>query len=443
MPHLNKATLKQHWPARQRGAVTVLITAALIAVLAMAGLALDGGHLLLNKTRLQNAVDAAALSGAKTLSLRHMDPDAGYNPVGAALHTLELNAREGDGNGELARAIADLGGAGEFAEVYFSSKVDQGFGPSINGESRYVRVTVLEYGLVGFFWNFLKSGFLGGDGGGKRVAAVAVAGITTAQPCKIDPLLVCGDPNAPKYNPDDGVFWGGYSKGDVTVLKSAAGDTSPLGPGNFQLLDFGSGGKTIRDALAGGVEDCSLVGDTVITEPGNKVGPVAQGLNERFWVDYITEYDKSLELVGEVVEYDGESVLSNSDGGGGGKNSEFSLSAGGVGIFDYKDWVDAYDSAGCPGCDLSGEPYKRILNVVVGDCSGKKAGEISGKSEIPVLGVACYFTLQPVKQSGLEAQIFGQFVEECNSENVPSQSPLNAFGHKIIQLYKAGSSPDS
>lgn len=166
MPHLNKVTLKQHWPARQRGAVTVLITAALIAVLAMAGLALDGGHLLLNKTRLQNAVDAAALSGAKTLSLRHMDPDAGYNPVGAALHTLELNAREGDGNGELARAIADLGGAGEFAEVYFSSKVDQGFGPSINGESRYVRVTVLEYGLVGFFWNFLQSGFLGGDGGG-------------------------------------------------------------------------------------------------------------------------------------------------------------------------------------------------------------------------------------------------------------------------------------
>lgn len=119
------------------------------------------------------------------------------------------------------------------------------------------------------------------------------------------------------------------------------------------------------------------------------------------------------------------------------------MSAGGVGIFDYKDWVDAYDSAGCPGCDLSGEPYKRILNVVVGDCSGKTAGEISGKSEIPVLGVACYFTLQPVKQSGLEAQIFGQFVEECNSENVPSQSPLNAFGHKIIQLYKAGSSPDS
>ncbi|MNO05436.1 hypothetical protein D3C81_2268190 [compost metagenome] len=65
------------------------------------------------------------------------------------------------------------------------------------------------------------------------------------------------------------------------------------------------------------------------------------------------------------------------------------MSAGGVGIFDYKDWVDAYDSAGCPGCDLSGEPYKRILNVVVGDCSGKTAGEISGKSEIPVLGVAC------------------------------------------------------
>src|SRR2546423_1745474 len=54
-------------PRSQRGAAIVLIVIALLALLLMAGLALDGGHLMLNKTRLQNAVDAAALAGAKTL----------------------------------------------------------------------------------------------------------------------------------------------------------------------------------------------------------------------------------------------------------------------------------------------------------------------------------------------------------------------------------------
>ena len=55
-------------PRRQEGSVSVLMVIALAAMDMMAALALDGGHMMLNKTRLQNAVDAAALSGAKTLS---------------------------------------------------------------------------------------------------------------------------------------------------------------------------------------------------------------------------------------------------------------------------------------------------------------------------------------------------------------------------------------
>ena len=51
-------------PRRQEGAVSVLMVFALAAIAMMAALALDGGHMMLNKTRLQNAVDAAALSGA-------------------------------------------------------------------------------------------------------------------------------------------------------------------------------------------------------------------------------------------------------------------------------------------------------------------------------------------------------------------------------------------
>ena len=51
----------------QRGAVVVLVAVAMTALIMMAGLALDMGHAFLNKSRLQNTVDAAALAAAKRL----------------------------------------------------------------------------------------------------------------------------------------------------------------------------------------------------------------------------------------------------------------------------------------------------------------------------------------------------------------------------------------
>ena len=47
----------------------VLVVVGMVVLLGMVGLALDGGHAMLNKTRLQNAVDAAALGGAKELDM--------------------------------------------------------------------------------------------------------------------------------------------------------------------------------------------------------------------------------------------------------------------------------------------------------------------------------------------------------------------------------------
>ena len=52
---------------RQRGIVAVMVAIGLLALLAMVGLALDSGHAVLNKSRLQNTVDASALAAAKVL----------------------------------------------------------------------------------------------------------------------------------------------------------------------------------------------------------------------------------------------------------------------------------------------------------------------------------------------------------------------------------------
>lgn len=54
---------------RQKGAVLPLLAIGMLAILGVAGLAIDTGHAHLNKSRLQNALDAAALSGARTLML--------------------------------------------------------------------------------------------------------------------------------------------------------------------------------------------------------------------------------------------------------------------------------------------------------------------------------------------------------------------------------------
>ncbi|TPG86082.1 Tad domain-containing protein [Pseudomonas mandelii] len=416
-------------PRRQEGSVSVLMVIALAAILMMAALALDGGHILLNKARLQNAVDAAALSGAKTLSEVTGGVNVASTTRTAALNTLTQNANA-TGNNELATAIG--GSVGTFAVVELASTIGGPFAYPGPTNAKYVRVSVPSYRLTGFFWNFVQSFGTGGPGN-KAVAAIATAGPSPTSPCDLAPLMICGDPT--KSSPF------GFNFGDLQVLKTAAGNSSPIGPGNFQLLDFGSGGSTVREDLAGGGKVCRNVGDNVQTAPGNKAGPTSQGMNTRFGIyngplntsDYpsdlvttssspaITWNDKSTP---PRAEYKGQPVTaSNGD-----------LSAGGQALLDYNDWLAS--SAACvaagSGCQSNGVFERRMLKVVIGDCTGKN----SGSTSIPVLGFGCYFVVQPLDGGGQESQIFGQFVRQCEGDNVPGPNPSGDFGPQIIQLYK-------
>ncbi|WP_434574260.1 TadE/TadG family type IV pilus assembly protein [Pseudomonas sp. Z3-8] len=419
-------------PRRQGGAVSVLMVIALVAISMMAALALDGGHMLLNKTRLQNAVDAAALGGAKTLSQVSGGVNMSSSTRTAALDTLTLNA-DAAGNAELATAIA--GNPGAFAVVELASSVYGPFSYPGPTDAKYVRVSVASYQLNGFFWSAVQT--MGSDGlGNKRVAAIATAGPSPTAPCDLAPLMVCGDTS--QYNPAAGNFWG-YRFGDLEVLKTAAGNTSPIGPGNFQLLDFGSGGSAVREDLAGGGSICRSVGDNVQTSPGNKAGPTSQGLNTRFGIyngpvsssdyppDLVTASNTPAMTYDDALgpRYEGQSVTS----------SNGDLSAGGQAILDYNDWrasVAACVAGGGSGCESNGVFERRMLKIVIGDCAGK----LSGSTSIPVLGFGCYFVVQPVNGGGSESVIFGQFVQECEGDNVPGPTPSSDAGPQIIQLYK-------
>lgn len=103
-----------------------MIVIALVAILMMAALVLDGGHMLLNKTRLQNAVDAAALSGAKTLSQVMGSGNSASTARAAALFTLNENAKAA-GNNELLTAI---GGNPEHSPWWSWQTMSMGLSPS-------------------------------------------------------------------------------------------------------------------------------------------------------------------------------------------------------------------------------------------------------------------------------------------------------------------------
>ena len=53
---------------KENGNALVLVSLAMMALLAMGGLAIDGGMLFMTKAQLQKAANAAVLSGAQELT---------------------------------------------------------------------------------------------------------------------------------------------------------------------------------------------------------------------------------------------------------------------------------------------------------------------------------------------------------------------------------------
>lgn len=403
---------------KQSGVVAVLVLVSLIAMLGMVGLALDGGHGMLNKSRLQNVTDAAALASAKILDQSNGDETLARDE---AIAMFTDNSAE-SGNGEIAAALA---GGGLNVQVEFSSTLD----PFIPGTSpaEYVRVVATGLNLPGWFIPVM--GFAE-----KRIGASAVAGPspTLGRVCNVVPMMACGDPAA-----TDGLY--GYSAGEVTVLKGGSKGPGAVGPGNFQLirLEGSSGGADVRDALAGTYDACvNPSEETIPTEPGNTVGPVAQGLNTRLGIysgpvsgdrdlyppdlvrDQITPLTYEEEL--DEIHYDGAPISDTNP-------LPWDHNRYLTDMMNPGSW-NLYD-------DANGRALRRVLRVPVGECSGTT----NGQGDVPLMGVLCFFLMQEVAQAGNEAEVFGQFMgadDTCAVEGRPGPDPVTGPGPYRIQLYK-------
>ncbi|MFI4866090.1 MAG: pilus assembly protein TadG-related protein [Steroidobacterales bacterium] len=404
--------------SKQRGITLVVIAVAMLALLAMAGLAIDIGRLVGDKARLQAAVDAAALAAAKVVDTTGSTVTA----TAAANNVFAINVA----------AQPDLAAALGTITVNYSNTV----GPFVAGSAPplYAQVIATGFSVAATF-----SSVLGFNTFALNASATAGASPTLSNACNQTPMMVCGAPAsgaAPVY---------GFAVGQITALQLSAG-TSPVTlapPGYF--LQQSSGVNSQDQDFAGGYAACNTVGTGEPAQTGTLPAPVAQGLDTRF-----NEY-----TTGDVNSgsYPPDAIITQPTGG----NrlmcttpacTTIQTVAGAVitnssqyGAFSYEGMYQPrlaaanYDIPPAP--NGNGMVDRRVLAVPVGDCTGAAPG---GNS-VPVLGLACMFMLQDVDP--VAGQVFAEVVQSCEVNGTPGPGPNNGPGPYSIQLYHVFGSPQS
>ena len=420
-------------PGRQTGAALIMLAVGLIAILAVAGLALDGGHVMLNKARLQNAVDAAALAGAK-----NMDETGNTDLARAEARSLFAQNAAAAGNGELGAA---WGNSGINLTIQFSDTLR----PFVPGapDGPYVRAIATGFTLPAWLTQVI-----GRNQFTIRASAVAGPSPSLGDICNVAPVMVCGDP-PPPAGTGSAPLWG-YDYGQPVVLKTSTTNGNweeTPGPGNFQLIRVGgAGGAVVREAMAGSYDACLTNGDSVETEPGNTVGPVVQGMNTRFgkWLgpmggtegtyppDVLTtqqnppltsdEFGNIFQGSTQVTQANAGDLLYT--------HSNYEADSADPSRYDFSPESDA------PPTGVFG---RRILVVPIGDCSTTT----NGQGTVPVLGYGCFFLLQEAEQKGNESSIYGEFSRGCRVSGTAGPNPGAGPGPYLIQLYDDPDSRDS
>jgi Flp pilus assembly protein TadG len=409
-------------PRKQRGIVAVVVAIGLLALVAMVGFAFDSGHLMLNKSRLQNTVDAAALTAAKVLDLTGSEAQA----EASARASFDTNA---SGHRELDQVMS-----GADIAVHFSNTLEP-WAPG-SAPANYVRVVADDFTM----WNSFTSlvGFSNAS-----TAASAVAGPSAPvgseegnEACDLVPMMVCADmsPGAPGD-------WG-YTGDNVTLLKFASSGSPNMGPGNYQLIRLGGPGASIvRTNLAGGYDQCLDPSGNVETQPGNDVGPVSQGLNTRFGQyqgggmnastyppdKVTTEPNPDLDVANDEVTV----IFKN--GPPVGSINEVS--------FTYDDYKARLASG--PFDFANGKPQRRVVAVPFVNCSGPHEGQ----STLPVVGLGCFFLLQPAVHKGNDNYVYAEYIGDCGADGspgpAPNPNPVSGTGIYKIVLHNDPLSPDS
>lgn len=210
----------------ESGSVSILVVLAFIILLGIVAIVTDIGMLFLERSRLSNAVDAAALAGVQELPF-------------------------------------DTGKATRLAREYLESNVKglQSTQISISNNNKEIRVVgrkTVRFALAPLLG--VGSWELQASAGAKTDVVSAVTGVVPL--AVIQQEFIFGEQYMLKYGPGHGQ--GSYYHG------------------NFGALGLGGKGASVYlHNLAYGYDGVLRIGDWVSTEPGNMAGPTAQGVRAR------------------------------------------------------------------------------------------------------------------------------------------------------------------
>lgn len=242
----------------EEGVAILYVAVFLLVSLWFVSLAIDVGKVMAARTELQAAADAAALAGASTIDPLTGELDQDSARVRAAAIAAENRAYEGIQT-----------------PIIIDPSTDVDF-PAAN----QVRVQVHREEATGnpVLLHFAQT--LG-------LPRLSVRADATAEANELSEVCERLAPFAPQEPPDGLGFFTDCDS--VYSLKVGAGNSSS---GNFQLLDLpdcnedefsGGGGAAIREYTLSGYQCClGLNQEFVLTEPGNKVGPLRDALQQRW-----------------------------------------------------------------------------------------------------------------------------------------------------------------
>jgi Flp pilus assembly protein TadG len=251
-------------PARQRGAVAVVVALSALVLFGFAGMAIDVGRLYVNRTELQTAADACALAASAELIC---DPAAGACPAAfllnaqaAGIYAAGRNVRDFQVNPV---TIAPANVKFYTALAPNTSYLSIAGGASTN--SRYVMCTASAAGIAPWFMGVLGAG-------AQTVATSAVAtGAPSKSFCNAAPLGVCTKA-------------GGYAVGEwISSTFTTNGNNNDV-VGGFKWVDFtpnAGGNNEIREQLIGNSAVCNIQVGNNVQQPGQQQGAKA-AYNTRF-----------------------------------------------------------------------------------------------------------------------------------------------------------------
>lgn len=373
---------------KQNGSTIFLSLVFMLGLFSAIGLGTDVGHWVVNKSRLQSALDAAALSAAITLlnDVNRMRGPA----IGSGIATFNL-MKNAPGNNEL-RNITLNDGNFEFSTTlvpFVSGSVPANF---VRVSNNGLQVAPILIQIFPAFRNPVN------------ISAVSTAG-PVGQNCSLVPFVLCADTSDPNCNNDSNGDGNndcyGYEIGQIVDIRPVCLGLGLCfgvqGAGKFTLLNLATypGGNNIRTELQNpiGINTCTQ-GTIVNTNLVSAWGSARNGINDRFNQDT------------QTFQYTAPS---------------YSPSA----FFDYNGNLSGHGMGN----------HKREMAVPIANCNGLP------NTVLPRISTACLFLSQRATGVGasttVKAEFTGEFCPQAGTWS--AENPTLNGPYRVVNFKSPGS----